>query len=114
MSTRTGIHCGYELKHCRVLCLNSSARYGDDSRFQWLAQSFQRRPRKLGQFVKKENAMMGETDFARSRAGAAAYQGRPRRCVMRRSERAATIAAFIETQGTYGCYRGNFECFNRR
>jgi hypothetical protein len=63
------------------------ARHPDLAGFQGLAQRVERLGAELGQFIQEQNAVVGQGNFARPGADAAAGEGGHARRVVRRAER---------------------------
>ena len=82
------VHRGDELNARRIGDAMVGPRDHRLSAFERLAQRIEHLRVELGQLVEEEHAEMGEGDFARARARAAADQRRHARRMMRRAERA--------------------------
>ena len=83
-----GIHGGDE-HEIRWKCEGAgSARNGDARVFQRLAQDFEGLPTDLGQFVEKEDAVVGDADLAGIRSGATGNEGDIGNGVVQRTKRA--------------------------
>src|SRR4029077_8072456 len=93
----------------REFALPGGARDGDAAGLERLAQSFQRCALELTQLIQKQNAVVGEGNFARCRLGAAADERGGRARVMRRAERALAPVLFAKALGARRGNHGGFE-----
>jgi hypothetical protein len=83
-----GIHRGDQLEFGRKFGMAGGAGNMHTAGFQRLAQGFQHLAVELGQFIEKQDALMGQADFAGARWIAAADQRHRRGGVMRAAKHA--------------------------
>ena len=80
-----GVHGGDELEARGEVAFHRGAADGDVAVFQRFAQHFEDAAVEFGQFVEKEDAVVGKADFARFGDGAAANQRGGGAAVVRRA-----------------------------
>lgn len=90
IATWTGIHSTDEHKIGRISRMLAGAADSDSLVFKWLTKSFKHRARKFGQFIKKQDAAVGEGDFSRQNVGSTADDSSSASGMMRRSKGAAS------------------------
>ena len=83
VAARAGVHGSNELEGGGVVAFHGGAREGDVAVFEGFAQHFEDAAVEFGQFVQKEDAVVGERDFAWFGDGAAADEGDGRAAVVR-------------------------------
>ena len=108
-----GVHGRNHLKTRRKLCTLRGAGDGDVAGLQRLAQGLQRGPREFRQFIQKENALVGQRNFARARGRAAAHQRHRAGRVVRLAGRPLAPGLGAKAPGQAGD-GGALQCFFHR
>lgn len=93
IATGAGVHRGNEDEGGGEALLIGSARDGDLTGFQGLAQRFQRLAAEFRQFIEEEDAAMSEADLARRRGLAPSDQTDGRRRMVGSPERRPGVDA---------------------
>lgn len=112
MSARTRIHCGNEEETARESETSGGTGNGNEAIFEWLTEDFQDVALKFGEFVKEEDTIVSEADFAGLRIDAAAQKTGIADGMMRGTERAFAEERFArgkDAQG--GVNAAGFESF---
>lgn len=111
IAARARVHRAHEHEPCRVGEGDRSPGYCNPPVFEWLAQKIEQVSPEFGEFVEKEDPVVGEADFPRLRHVAAADQPGVGYAVMRRAELALNDERVVIEHSGYAEYLGRLQRF---